>query len=208
MFTGKIRWIWCQDGWWTRPYFQGWITSVVLWVVFLGRSSPVVTMTSNTDKEISRSSAAFCVRFSKHHNKLRAELGIGGRGIEVCCRPTHEIIEKLCESSAHRHEESDSIMPRRGCYMATQNVRIPAGLLPRLTYDKLQLSCPELPSRCVTQAHLASAVGCDISPPAKKILLLCLKTPPGALSLCSLNLLTQNGFWNCWSDQEGVIEFQ
>lgn len=131
-----------------------------------------------------------------------------GRGIEVCCRPTLEIIKKLCESSAHRHEESHSVMLRRGCYMATQNVRIPAGLLPRLTYDKLQLSCPELPSRCVTRAHLASAVGCDISPPAKKILLLCLKTPPGALSLCSLNLLTQNGFWNCWTDRGGVIEFE
>lgn len=132
---------------------------------------------------------SFCVRFSKHHNKPRAELGIGGRGIEVCCQPTYEIIKKLCESSAHRHEESDFLMLRRGCYMATQNVRIPAGLLPRLTYDKLQLSCPELPSWCVTQAHLASAVGCDISPPVRKILLLFLKTPPGALSLCRLNLL-------------------
>lgn len=78
--------------------------------------------------------------------------------------------------------------------MATQDVRIPAGLLAELTYNKLQRPWPELPSWCVTQAHLAGAVGCDISPPAKKILLLYLKTPPGALSLYSLNLLTQNGF--------------
>lgn len=139
------------------------------------------------DKQILRSSVAFCVRFSKHHNKPRLELGIGRRGIWMCCRPTYEIIEELCESSAHQHEESDFVMWRRGRYMATQNLGIPAGLLPELTYDKLQLSCPEPPSWCVTQAHLAGAVGCDISPPAKKILLLCLKTPPGALSLCSLN---------------------
>lgn len=39
----------------------------------------------NTDKKILRSSAAFCVRFSKHHNKPHVELGIGRRGIEVCC---------------------------------------------------------------------------------------------------------------------------
>lgn len=61
--------------------------------------------------------------------------------------------------------------------MATQILRIPAGLLPELTYDKLQQSCPEPPSWCVTEAHLAGAVGCDISPPAKKILRLFLKTP-------------------------------
>lgn len=105
----------------------------------------------------------------------------------MCCRPTYEIIGKLCESAAHQHEESAFVMWRHGRYMAAQNLRIPAGLLPKLTCDKLQQSCPELPSWCVTQAHLASAVGCDISPPAKKILRLCLKTPPGALSLCSLN---------------------
>lgn len=43
-----------------------------------------------------------------------------------------------------------------------------------LTYDKLQLSRLELPRWCVTQSHLDSVVGCDISPPAKKILFLLL----------------------------------
>lgn len=37
-------------------------------------------------------------------------------------------------------------------------------LSPELTYDKLRLSRPEPPSRCVRLPHLARAVGCMITP--------------------------------------------
>lgn len=85
-------------------------------------------------------------------------------------------------------------MWRHGQTWQHKNLRIPAGLLPELTYDKLQQSCPEPPSWCVTQAHLAGAVGCDISPPAKKILRLFLKNP--SRSSVSVQLeLTDNKKW-------------
>lgn len=41
----------------------------------------------------------------------------------------------------------------------------PLASFPKLSYDKLQLSCFEPPSWCVTQSHLARPVGYDISPP-------------------------------------------
>lgn len=85
--------------------------------------------------------------------------------------------------------------------------------LPRLTYDKLQLTCLEPPSWCVTQPHLAGRVGYDISPPARKILLLsCLsKAPMASRSTVSMQQSAEADWINwhkmhftystCWTDE-------